>query len=333
MTDGHGHGRRPAPCRGINVAAAVTSLSRVFTVGGSPRLALDSVDLTLRRHTVHGLLGPNGSGKTTLCKILATVLLPSSGLVEVFGHDAVADPATVRSTVGLMLGGDRGMYRQLTLRQNLRFWASLYGLRGRAQRERVAEVIEQVGLASRADDPVQSLSRGMLQRAHVARAIVSRPRLLLLDEPTSGMDVVAAHEFREFVKGLRADDGCILLTTHDMSEAEELCDAVTLIKDGRIEADGLPSELGAQTDREHTILAIGALVDHVETIRRLRGVCSVRETSPERFRIGVNQSCDTERVIRYVAGLARDVDIHVLRPSIEDVYFHVFGERGLEVQE
>lgn len=216
-------------------ALNVSDLTRSFEVHRSnPRVALDSVSLSLAPGGVHALLGPNGAGKTTLCRIASTVLLPSTGTVEVLGHHVVAEANKVRRLIAIVFGGDRGLYDRLTAEENLWFWCSMYGLRRRTARDRTSELLQRMGLGSRAKERVETFSRGMKQRLHLARGLVSDPRLLILDEPTVGMDPVSAREFRSLVAELRAEGRTILLTTHDLYEAEDLADTVTVIDRGRI---------------------------------------------------------------------------------------------------
>ncbi|GAA3066667.1 MULTISPECIES: ABC transporter ATP-binding protein [Actinomycetes] len=216
-------------------ALHVDALTRSFITQTSvTRVALSAVDLILPRGGVHALLGPNGAGKTTLCRIASTVLLPTSGTCEVLGHDVVADARTVRRLIGIVFGGDRGLYERLTAEENLRFWCSMHGLRRRAATARIAELLERLGLASRGTERVETFSRGMKQRLHLARGLVADPQLLILDEPTVGMDPISAREFRGLITELRQEGRSVLLTTHDLAEAEALADTVTMIDRGSI---------------------------------------------------------------------------------------------------
>lgn len=216
-------------------ALEVTDLTRHFTSrGAGSRTALDSVTLSLGSGGIHALLGPNGAGKTTLCRIASTVLLPSSGYASVFGHDVVQEAKIVRKLISIVFGGDRGLYDRLTAEENLWFWCSMYRLRRRAARARTAELLQRLGLAERAAEPVETFSRGMKQRLHLARGLVVDPKLLILDEPTVGMDPVSAREFRSLVNDLRVEGRTILLTTHNLHEAEALADTVTVIDRGQI---------------------------------------------------------------------------------------------------
>jgi ABC-2 type transport system ATP-binding protein len=317
-------------------AIEVAGLRRVF--GGRRRMpevvALGGVDLTIPSGEVHGLLGPNGAGKTTLCKILSTVLLPTSGRAAVAGHDVVTETAAVRRLIGIVFGGERGLYTRLTARQNLAFWAALYGMRGRELRRRVDELLERMGLAERAGQRVEGFSRGMKQRLHLARGLVGDPRVVLLDEPTTGMDPVAAREFRTLVGELRAEGRTVLLTTHDMAEAEVLCDRVTLIDEGRLLATERPSALTrwlstyARVEASEVPPALAERL--VAELGDIPGVAAVRRTPPAGLRVDTDAEDAAPRVLRLLldAGVTH---VATVQPDLEEVYLHVIGERGMRV--
>src|SRR5205814_6707001 len=178
-----------------------------------------------------GLLGPNGAGKTTTIKMLITLLIPTSGQARVLGLDVVRNAQEVRKRVGYVFGGDRGLYERLSALDNLRYFAELYGVRGR---RRIDEVLELVGLRGREHERVEGYSRGMRQRLHIARGILHDPQVVFLDEPTIGVDPVGARELRETIAGLAAAGKSVLMTTHYMFEADALCDRVAVIARGRI---------------------------------------------------------------------------------------------------
>ena len=185
-------------------------------------VALDGVSIEITEGEIHGLLGPNGAGKTTLVKVLSTVLLPTNGTASILGHDVVRETSKVRPLIGIVLGGDRGLYWRLTGRQNLEYWAALYKVPRQAARRRSSDLLEQVGLTDRADYLVETYSRGMKQRLHLARGLVADAPVLFLDEPTAGMDPIASRGFQQLVKELRSEGRTILLATHDMAE-RRLC--------------------------------------------------------------------------------------------------------------
>lgn len=209
-----------------------------------PVSAVTEVNLEVQPGEVFGLLGPNGAGKTTLIKMLTTLLHPTSGHATVAGHDVVRDEAGVRDSVGLVTGDERSFYLRLTGRQNLAFFAALSGLSGSVASRRVDEVLDMMGLAAKADDMYYSYSTGMRQKLGVARAVLNDPRLLFLDEPTRGVDVIAINELKSAIRGRLADDGrAVVLATHRMEEAEELCDRIAIMLHGRVEFCGTVAEL------------------------------------------------------------------------------------------
>jgi len=208
-------------------AVDVQDIRRVYTPRKrDPVVALAGVSLTIPLGEVHGLLGPNGAGKTTLVKILSTVLLPTGGRALVCGHDVVKETKAVRPLIGIVFGGERGLYTRLSARKNLEYWGALYRLSGAEIRSRSDALLERVGLTERADQRVEEFSRGMKQRLHLARGLMGDARVLFLDEPTTGMDPLAAREFRALIAELKGEGRTILLTTHDMVEAEAVCDRV-----------------------------------------------------------------------------------------------------------
>ncbi|MEU4212956.1 ABC transporter ATP-binding protein [Streptomyces sp. NPDC026206] len=293
--------------------------------------ALREVDLTVERGEVYGLLGPNGAGKTTLCRILSTILLPTSGTARVMGHDVVRDADRVKSVIGIVFGGDRGLYARLSVRENLRFWAALYGLHGNDLRRRCDALLERMGLGDRAADRVDTLSRGMKQRLHLARGLVSDPPLLILDEPTVGMDPVAAQDFRVLVEALRADGRTVVLTTHDMAEAEAVCDRVSLVDRGRIVATRAPAEIGALISRYEQVDAVGVPARLAAALGDVPGVVSVRPLAQDRTRIETEHASATRTVLRLLV----EADVTAIstgRPSLEEVYLHVIGQRGMAVE-
>jgi ABC-2 type transport system ATP-binding protein len=314
----------------VNAIEAV-GLHRVYTARGNPEvLALKGIDLTVGSGEVHALLGPNGAGKTTLCKILSTVLLPTSGTATVLGHDVVRDADRVKRDVGIVFGGDRGLYGRLTARQNLRFWAALYGLRAKALRERVDNLLQRVGLTERAGERVENFSRGMKQRLHLARGMVADPPVLILDEPTLGMDPVAARDFRTLVGQLRAEGRTLLLTTHDMAEAAALCDRVTLIDGGRVLMSQAPAEVGALISRYERV-DVGTVAQPVlDAISLISGVVSVVGRPDGTTRIETATVAATRDVLATL--VAQGVtDLRTATPSLEEVYLHLVGHRGMEV--
>ena len=313
-------------------ALEITDLRRVYQRKGGDQLeALRGIDLDVPKGEVHGLLGPNGAGKTTLCKIISTVLLPTSGTVRVLGHDVVTDTARVKSSLGIVFGGDKGVYDRLTARQNLTFWASVYGISGARRRRRVEELLDRVGLADRAQDVVGGFSRGMKQRLHLARGLVSAPGVLILDEPTVGMDPVAARDFRTLVGELRGDGTTILMTTHDMAEAAALSDRVSLIDQGALVMTESPETVGDLVSAYERVDARGVPERVREQLAALPGVVSVTDAESGLTRVETESPEATLAVQRALVD-ARVRDVSLSRPTLEEVYLHLVGGRGMGVE-
>jgi ABC-2 type transport system ATP-binding protein len=213
----------------------------------SPRrdlVALHPLDLELERGAITGVIGPNGSGKSTLVRILATLVLPDEGWARVFGLDVVRDSLAVRRHLN-RVSVEAAFFKELTAWENLLYAARIYGTDDRGLRHRVEDVLGRFGLpADVVDRPLRELSRGQQQKVAIARSVLTTPSLLLMDEPTTGLDPRSKREVQAMVEGLRRDHVTTLLCTHDMDEAEALCDRVLLMDRGRVLADGTPAQLG-----------------------------------------------------------------------------------------
>ncbi|MBU6422623.1 MAG: ABC transporter ATP-binding protein [Chloroflexi bacterium] len=205
--------------------------------------AVDGIDLEVQAGEIFGVLGPNGAGKSTTLKMLATLLEPTSGEAEVLGIDVRRHPREVRAHLGAMLSGERSLYWKLTGRENLEYFAALYHVPPRETRARIDGALEEVHLSDRAEDYVERYSTGMRQRLALARALLPDPPLLILDEPTLGLDPQAARDLRERVRALRRQGRTVLLTTHYMEEADQLCDRIAIVDHGRVVALDTPSAL------------------------------------------------------------------------------------------
>ena len=206
--------------------------------------ALHDINLDIRRGEIFALLGPNGAGKTTLISIVCGLVSPGDGTVQVDGHDIVREPAEAKATLGLV-PQELALYEDLSARANLSFWGAAYGLRGAALRERVGRVLDLVGLIDRADEPVKRFSGGMKRRLNFGCGIVHRPGVLLLDEPTVGVDPQSRVRLLDLVRTQAREGACVLYTTHYMEEAQELCDRLAIIDHGQLLAAGTLDELRA----------------------------------------------------------------------------------------
>jgi ABC-2 type transport system ATP-binding protein len=208
--------------------------------------ALDGLSLSVRSGTVTGIVGPNGAGKTTLIDVVCGLLRPAAGRVVVLGSDMAERAAAVRGKIGVV-PQETALYEELTPLQNLEFSAALYGVPHPARR--IAEVLDVVGLAPRAGEPARQLSGGMQRRLAIARALLHQPELLILDEPTLGVDMEARHQIWAHIRDLRAEGRTVLLTTNYLDEAEALCDRVAILRSGRVLREDSPAALTALTGR------------------------------------------------------------------------------------
>lgn len=310
---------------------AIRQLRRVYERKGQPpRVALEGLDLLLSPGEVHGLLGPNGAGKTTLCKILSTVLVPTSGTAEIFGYNVASQARAVRPLIGIVFGGERGLYTRLTARQNLIYWSALYRQTGGAGRRRADALLDRVGLSDRAGERVETFSRGMKQRLHLARGLIGDPKVVILDEPTTGMDPVAAREFRALVGELREEGRTCLLTTHDMAEAEAICDRVSLIDEGKLLATQDPATIGQLLTSYLRILAESVPEWVAGELQNLPGVISVTSDKSNLIvEVGAAEAANQVLQTLVSAGVTA---VATGRPSLEDVYLHLIGNRGLTIR-
>ncbi len=293
--------------------------------------ALKGVDLTVERGAIFGLLGPNGAGKTTFTKILSTLLLPTSGTALVLGHDVTKETDWLRPRMGLVLGGERGLYNRISGRDNLRYFADLYGVPLAERDARIREVLARVDLENAADRRVEEYSRGMKQKLHLARGILHRPEILFLDEPTVGLDPKSARETRKLIRSLVGDGVTIFLTTHYMFEAEELCPKLAILSKGRIVArdsvDGLRSLVGG--DRTLEVEAYGFEDREVDALRALPGVSKVvsEEFGPmTRLTLRVRTSETTLEQVRAALPGHAELAVRERRTSLEDVYLDLVDE-------
>lgn len=228
----------------------VESLARTFR---DPKrglvAAVDGLSFEARAGEIFGLLGSNGAGKTTALRMLATILKPTSGTAEVGGYDIVKAPEAVRRNIGF-LSGDMGHYHRLSPREVLTIFGRLNGVNQSTLKTRVNELIDQFGMTEYADSRLDSFSTGMKQRAAIARVLVHDPPVLILDEPTTGLDVPTAQIIENFILGVKRAGKCVVLSTHIMEEAEYLCDRIAVIHAGKLQALGTMDELRAQTGKQ-----------------------------------------------------------------------------------
>ena len=292
--------------------------------------ALTDVSFSVEPGELFGLLGPNGAGKTTSIKILTTLLLPTSGRARVLGFDPASEPQRVRPQIGYVFGGDRGLYDRLSARDNLSYFADVYRVPAREKTRRIDELLDVVGLRGRERERVETFSRGMKQRLHIARGLLHDPPVLFLDEPTIGLDPVGARELRETVAGLQSAGKTILLTTHYMYEADELCGRVAVITGGRIVAEGTPASLkrGIADRTVIEIEATGVEEPLVSRLREMEGVTSVVVEEQEETQLVLVQSSLGAQLVQPLIGALEGVTVRAVtarEPTLEDAYVALVG--------
>lgn len=205
--------------------------------------AVRGISFTVNKGEIFGLLGQNGAGKTTTIKMLTTLLAPTSGVCKVFGYDSFGQEKQIRRRINFIFGGEMGVYRRLSGRDNLRYFANLYLLDTETRERRINEILELVELTDASDRLAETYSKGMIQRLQIARGLINDPEILFMDEPTVGLDPLGARMLRDIIRKLRDEGKTVLLTTHYLPESEELCDRMVILDHGEIVARGTPAEI------------------------------------------------------------------------------------------
>lgn len=223
----------------MTTVVEVNNLTRTYhsTSGISKRKsveALKAISFTIKKGEIFGLLGPNGAGKTTTIKILTTLLAPSSGEARVLGYNCFGNENKIRPKINFIFGGERSLYWRLSAYDNLQYFGDLYKIPSKILKDRIPILISLVGLDGREHERVESYSKGMKQRLQIARGLINDPEILFLDEPTIGLDPVGAKDLRNIILSLKSQNKTILLTTHYMYEADELCDRIAIINQGEL---------------------------------------------------------------------------------------------------
>ncbi|MGQ9854813.1 MAG: ATP-binding cassette domain-containing protein [Candidatus Oleimicrobiaceae bacterium] len=293
------------------------------------RLAVNEVSFCVQEGEIFGLLGPNGAGKTTTISILATLLPPDQGQVTIGGYDLVQETNQIKPLIGFV-PQELALYPTLSAWDNLAFFGRIYGLRGTALKERIAAVLDLVGLRDRAGDAVRTFSGGMKRRLNIAAGLIHQPRLLFLDEPTVGVDPQSRNFIFEHIERLKAEGMTILYTTHYMEEAERLCDRVAIIDEGRILAldttKGLIGLLGGgvihvrlASDAIETLLPLIRALPHVQVVSIVDDRLKIETSEARPALLELFELCN-----------ARDVPVlslEVLEPNLESVFLHLTGKR------
>jgi ABC-2 type transport system ATP-binding protein len=296
--------------------------------------AVRGVSFGVPRGTIFGMVGPNGAGKTTTIKMLSTLLIPTSGSASIEGCDVVRDETAVRRQLGVLFGGDKGLYNQLSGRENLRYAGRLYGMDDRAIRARSDELLARVDLTDRAAERVESYSRGMKQRLHIAKTLLHEPGVVILDEPTIGLDPAAAIDVRQLIADL-AGDHTILLTTHDMYEADLLCRELAIVDHGIVVVQGSPAALKAEAKVDRRVVvtlterSAGQAPVVIDRLRALAPVTHVHHDTEAIDTLTV-RCTDTTAALDQALAVLREAGVEVRtidirEPSLEDAFLSATG--------
>jgi len=326
-TDGSDRGAADDGDR-VEPALAVEGVSKRFGSGDDAVLAVDDVSLTVERGSIVGLLGPNGAGKTTLIKCALGIVIPDAGSVRVFGTDVADGRRAAYADVDAMLEGARNDYWRLTVRENLRYFATIHGVDPDSVAGRHDRLLDRLDLAAKADAPVRDLSRGMKQKVSLASVLAGGADLVFLDEPTLGLDVESSRTLRQELRRLAREEGLtILLSSHDMAVIESVCDRVVMMADGRVVADDTVAALLSGAGRESVRVTSTDIDDAV--------VAALRE----RFDVGAVESVDGRTSIEVAAAgdalyelmdvlRGADVtveDVRTVQPELEEVFVDLTG--------
>jgi ABC-2 type transport system ATP-binding protein len=332
----------------MDFAIRTEKLSRIYKIRGGkksdPRslVALNDINLKVHPGELFGLLGPNGAGKTTLIKILTTLLAPSAGHAWVAGYDVADAPEKVRPRINMVSGGEASGYGLLTVRENLWMFSQFYGLSSSVANQNIKHLLEVVGLSDRMNAKSSDLSTGLRQKMNIVRGFMTDPDVLFLDEPTLGLDVGASREVRQFVRSWVDNNPTrtLLLTTHYMVEADELCDRVAIINQGRVLACDSPSNLKHKLQQDaifHLELSSFNSSLNASKFEALPGVCNVTHTPQDGFE-SLDLILEEEQALAGVINTLNSANIRLLNlnknePTLEDVFVKLVGQSMQEVEQ
>lgn len=292
--------------------------------------ALKGLSFSVKKGEIFGLLGPNGAGKTTMIKILTTMLTPSSGKVSVLGYDPVTETKALRPHINFILGGERNLYWRLSAYDNLAYFSDLYKIPRSKQKTQIQELLELVGLQDVADQRVETFSKGMKQRLQIARGLVNNPKILFLDEPSIGLDPVSARKLRDIIRQLNENGTTILLTTHYMFEADELCDRIAFIDKGELVEIDSPQNIKQKTDNV-SVIEFNVVGMNPSKIKILSSLPSIHHIQSENQDFITNiklHTSDPQAVVPLIYETVQGAaiqDLAITKPSLEDVYVQLIG--------
>jgi len=309
-------------------AIEVKKLTKIYNGKNVGILAVDQIDFSVPQGEIFGFLGPNGAGKTTTQRMLTTLLTPTSGQILIHGHDLSHDPYPAKRLMGLV-PEESNVYTELTAWGNLMFSARLYLVPSRQRKERARDLLESFGLWEKRDVKVEEYSKGMRRRLSIAMALIHKPRLLFLDEPTPGLDAQSARSIQDLIRKMNREGTTIFLTTHQIEEANQLCDRVAIIDHGKIAAIDTPEKLKTTFQRVQSI-EVAFSGSKIELGKSLEKLPQVSKT----VKLGDKWRLYTENppsLIPQLIDVAREQDrqilsLNTMEPSLEDVFLDITGQ-------
>jgi len=296
--------------------------------------ALNNISFDIKKGEIFGLLGQNGAGKTTTIKILITLLAPTSGQAKVLGYNTFGQEKNIRSRINFVFGGERCLYWRLSARDNLIYFADLYKINKKVRDKRIKDIIELVGLKDRADDKVETYSKGMKQKLQIARGLINDPEILFLDEPTIGLDPISALELRKIIKMLSSQGKTILLTSHYMYEADELCDRIAIMDKGNIISLDTPENL-KKFNKDISVIEVKTLGVSDEKIKQLNELEDIKIISVKQdaqIQILEIQCRDIASITNKVLSILSDtkvIGVTSRELTLEDVYIKLIGGKNI----
>lgn len=297
--------------------------------------AVDGINFNIKKGEIFGLLGPNGAGKTTTIKMITGLLRPTSGSVKVMGKDVDKYPLEALGNIGTVLAGDRSIYWKLTARENLEYFAALYGCNKKEAKKRTEEVLEKLDLTEKADELVEKFSTGMKQKVALGKALIPNAPVVLLDEPTLGLDPQAAINLREIILDIKKEGRTVLITTHYMEEADFLSDRIAIIDGGKIIAMDTPENLKKSIDKVKLLkIELNSvndkLIKDIEDLDNVEKVMSHYDSEKTRYILNIHHT-DGETLVQKLLDLISEsnskvLSMNVKEPSLEDVFIHLTGK-------
>jgi ABC-2 type transport system ATP-binding protein len=297
--------------------------------------AVDGVTFEIRKGEIFGLLGPNGAGKTTTIKMITGLLSPTAGSVCVNGLDVDKKPLEALKNLGTVLAGDRSIYWKLTARENLEYFAALYGCDKKEAKKRTNEILKKLGLEEKADELVEKYSTGMKQKVALGKALIPNAPVVLLDEPTLGLDPQSALNLRELILEIKGEGRTVLLTTHYMEEADFLCDRIAIIDGGKIIALDTPENLKSSLNEIKSIKieltsVTDKLISKIEVLKGVKNVKSNYNHDNSSYEINIHHTNGSSLVQKILDCISEDnskiLNVNVIEPSLEDVFINLTGK-------